>query len=93
MFIFEWFSCPEGIPPNSGLTGLNNTYIYIYIYIIQGVNPRGRSIQFECSILTTIDVGLIDLGLMMHQHSTCRDKKKSFYIKTERKKNTFLVSL
>ena len=30
---FEWFSCPEGITPNSGLTGPNNTYIYIYIYI------------------------------------------------------------
>ena len=28
----EWFSCPEGITPNSGLTGPNNTYIYIYIY-------------------------------------------------------------
>ena len=30
--VFEWFSCPEGITPNSGLTGPNNTYIYIYIY-------------------------------------------------------------
>ena len=29
----EWFSCPEGITPNSGLTGPNNTPIYIYIYI------------------------------------------------------------
>ena len=28
------FFCPDGIPPNSGLTGPNNTiYIYIYIYI------------------------------------------------------------
>ena len=25
--------CPDGITPNSGLTGLNNTNIYIYIYI------------------------------------------------------------
>ena len=24
--------CPEGITPNSGLTGPNNIYIYIYIY-------------------------------------------------------------
>ena len=33
MFIFEWFSCPEGITPNSCLTELNNTiYIYIYVY-------------------------------------------------------------
>ena len=30
---FEWFSCPEGITPNSGLTGPNTTTIYIYIYI------------------------------------------------------------
>ena len=29
----ESFSCPEGITPNSGLTGPNNTYIYIYMYI------------------------------------------------------------
>ena len=29
----EWFSRPEGITPNSGLTGPNNTYIYIYTYI------------------------------------------------------------
>ena len=25
--------CPDGIIPDSGLTGLNNTYIYTYIYI------------------------------------------------------------
>ena len=24
--------CPDGITPNSGLTGPNNIYIYIYIY-------------------------------------------------------------
>ena len=28
------FFCLDGITPNSGLTGSNNTYIYIYIYII-----------------------------------------------------------
>ena len=33
MFTFEKFSCPDGITPNSGLTGPDNTYIYIYIYI------------------------------------------------------------
>ena len=27
----EWFSCPEGISPNSGLTWPNITYRYIYI--------------------------------------------------------------
>ena len=34
MFTVEWFFCTDGITPNSGLTGPNNTiYIYIYIYI------------------------------------------------------------
>ena len=28
------FFCPDGITPNSGLTGPNHTYIYIYIYIV-----------------------------------------------------------
>ena len=26
------FFCPDGIPPNSGLTGPNNTTMYIYMY-------------------------------------------------------------
>ena len=30
-------------------------YIYIYSYMIQGGNLKGRSIQYECSILTAID--------------------------------------
>ena len=34
MFTVECFFCPDGISPNSGLIGTNNTiYIYIYIYI------------------------------------------------------------
>ena len=34
---FEQFNCPYGIIPNSGLTGLNYIYIYIYmcVYITQ----------------------------------------------------------
>ena len=36
--------CPNGIISDSGLTGLNNIYIYIYIYIyktiFQAVNPE-----------------------------------------------------
>ena len=31
------FSCPDGITPNSGLTGLSILYIYIYIYILAKV--------------------------------------------------------
>ena len=32
--IHSWIiSCPDGITPNSGLTGLSILYIYIYIYI------------------------------------------------------------
>ena len=27
------FFCPDGITPNSGLTGPNNTYIYIYLRV------------------------------------------------------------
>ena len=33
MFYFLCIFCPDGITPTSGLIGLNNTYIYIYIYI------------------------------------------------------------
>ena len=33
MFTVECFFSPDGITPNSSLTGPNNTYIYIYIYI------------------------------------------------------------
>ena len=33
MFTIDWFSCPDGITPNSGLTEPNNTLsLYIYIY-------------------------------------------------------------
>ena len=35
--------------------------------MIQGGNPRSRSIQFECSVPMAIN-----LGLMIHQHSTYR---------------------
>ena len=28
MFIVEWFYCPDRIIPDSGLTELNNKYIY-----------------------------------------------------------------
>ena len=34
MFTVEWFFGPDGITPNSGLTGPNNT-INIYIGIIR----------------------------------------------------------
>ena len=29
MFTVEWFLCPDGITPNSGLTGLNNIYMCV----------------------------------------------------------------
>ena len=32
MFTLEQFSCLDGITPNSGLIGPNNTFMYIYIY-------------------------------------------------------------
>ena len=45
-------SCPDGITPNSGLAGLKNTYIYIYMRARVGVfvhnpgpyNPKTRPI-------------------------------------------------
>ena len=44
---FECFYCPEGITPNSGLIGPNNTYIYIYIYI------RSSAKKFEGDYFST----------------------------------------
>ncbi len=54
---FEWFSCPEGITLNSGLTGPNKAiyiyyiYIYIYIYILinwwNGMKPLNKSCFLE----------------------------------------------
>ena len=34
MFTFEMFSCPGEITPNSGLTGPNDTYIYMFITML-----------------------------------------------------------
>ena len=44
----EWFSSPEGITPNSGLTGPNNSiYIYIYIYIYTYVQKGTPNDEYE----------------------------------------------
>ena len=46
MFTVECcFFCPDGITPNSGLTGPNNTYIYIYIHIYIYIYIYTRAIQ------------------------------------------------
>ena len=37
-FFFFFFFCPDGITPNSGLTGPSNTYIYIYIEMNRSAN-------------------------------------------------------
>ena len=34
---FFFFFCPDGITPNSGLTGPNNTYIHNDFYTIRNV--------------------------------------------------------
>ena len=41
MFTVELFClfCPDGITPNSGLSGPNNTYIYIYMYVLGFTDP------------------------------------------------------
>ncbi len=67
-------------------------YIYIYSHMIQGGTPRGRTIQYW-GLNTNGYWCIINLGLMIHQHST-KGAKKSFYIKTKKKKKlTFFVSL
>ena len=43
------FFCPDGITPNSGLTGPNNTYIYIYIYIYIDSHP-----QTDCFVVSQL---------------------------------------
>ena len=40
MFIVEWI-CPDGIIPDSSLSGLNNTYIFIY-----GKNTEVENLMF-----------------------------------------------
>ena len=40
------FFCPGRITPNSGLTGPNNTYIYIYIYIGYVMKPS-KTVDFK----------------------------------------------
>ena len=48
MFIVEcfclFFFCPDGITPNSDLTGMNN-YVYIYIYIYIYMKKIEKQIQ------------------------------------------------
>ena len=50
---------PDGIIPDSGLTGLTNTYIYIYIYGGVPVSKQ-ESLNSNCAIVFAF--GLIRLG-------------------------------
>ena len=56
--IHSWIiSCPDGITPNSGLTGPRILYIYVYIYIyIQFFNQRSASnnIDIQISFITSL---------------------------------------
>ena len=47
MFSVEcFFFCPDGITPNSGLTGPNNTiYIYIYVNLFYVINLESHGKQ------------------------------------------------
>ena len=62
MFSFEWFSCPDGITPNSGLTGPNNTGLGVRVFAngpgdlgsIPGrVIPKTQKIVLDASLLST----------------------------------------
>ena len=53
MFTLELFSCPDGIPPNSGLTGPNNTYIYILILSNAKSPDRGNDSTLRFSFFNT----------------------------------------
>ncbi len=44
MFTVEWFFCPDGITPNSNLTGPNNT-IYIYKEFSYSIEPNEKESQ------------------------------------------------
>ena len=48
--------CPDGIIPDSGLTGLYNIYIYIYIYIYGGVNRVSQKAGLKFVLDDTIEV-------------------------------------
>ena len=53
--------CPEGIIPDSGLTGPNDIYIYIYIYICV-VHTKGilQITLFKISVLNSTIPNLVD---------------------------------
>ena len=46
MFTVECFFFPDGITPNSGLTGPNDTYMYICIYIMH-ICILGKTFKFS----------------------------------------------
>ena len=70
----EWFSCPEGITPNSGLTGPNNTiYIYIYHHHHHGVPQARISLTlFRHSSLSSILLGRSSMLHPVSVQSCCR---------------------
>ena len=49
--------CPDGITPNSGLTGPNNIYIYIYIYIYIW-NLIKNNITRPLNVIVSIRLGI-----------------------------------
>ena len=48
-------------------------FFFSDIYIIQEKNPRGKNIQFECSMPMAFDC-IINLGLKIHQNSRAEQK-------------------
>ena len=66
--IHSWIiSCPDGITPNSGLTGPKNTiyiYIYIYIYICMYIYPQFYGMDFLDYLSLSLSLSLF----LSHTH-------------------------
>ena len=78
-----FFFCPDGITLNSGLTGPNNTYIYIYIYVPDiglavrvFANGPGDLGSIPGRVIPKTQKMVLDASLLNTQHYKVRIKGK-----------------
>ena len=69
--------CPDGITPNSGLTGPNNTYIYIYIYIYTHIYKYVFMYSYICIHICTY-VYIYKYVSTYHYHHYCHAASADF---------------